>query len=36
MLSSVMDRGVQDYQLEAAIGKIMASVRMFNIFKTQF
>jgi len=31
MLSSNMDRGVQDYQLEAAIGKIAASENAWNV-----
>lgn len=31
MLASNMDRGVQDYQLEAAIGKVVASVILLTI-----
>ncbi|VDN31350.1 unnamed protein product [Gongylonema pulchrum] len=31
MLSGTMDRGVQDYQLEAAVGKIMASENAWNV-----
>lgn len=31
MLASNMDRGIQDYQLEAAIGKVVASVRACTV-----
>ncbi|VDM59188.1 unnamed protein product [Angiostrongylus costaricensis] len=33
LLSSNMDRGIQDYQLEAAIGKVAASVGQFPFFR---
>lgn len=32
MLSGTMDRGIVDYELEAAVGKIMASVSYAVLF----